>query len=85
MSNATDDTAGAGGVIEDPMDYIDFVAKYHGDAAFRKTVDADPAAALRSEGVEVKDGVDVKLVPSGENLFHIVLPPPRAHKDSGDR
>ena len=83
MSSATDDTPDTGGtgrIIEDPMDYIDFMAKYHGDPDFRKTVDADPAAALRSEGVAVQDGVDVKLLPTGENLFHIVLPAPSAEK-----
>ena len=69
---------GAGGIIEDPLDYIDFAAKYHGDAAFRETVDADPAAALRSEGQTIADDVQVRLLTSDQHVIHIVLPAPDA-------
>ena len=70
---------GSGSIIEEESaDYMDFVAKYHGDAAFKKTVDTDPAAALRSEGIPVPDDVEVRLLSSEENVLHIVLPPPSA-------
>ena len=65
-----------GGIMKDPLDYIDFAARYHGDAEFRSRVDADPAAALRAQGLAIPDDVAVKLVPSDGNVVHIVLPPP---------
>ena len=66
------------------MDYIDFAARYHGDPEFRKDADADPAAALRSEGVSVADEVEVRLLSSEESVLHIVLPPRAAGQESGD-
>ena len=76
--------AGTGGIIEDPLDYIDFSARYHGDPAFRKAADADPAAVLRSHGVAVPDDVKVRLLLSDEGVLHLVLPPRASGGESGD-
>ena len=73
-----------GRIIEDPMDYIDFAARYHGDPDFRNAAVADPVAALRSEGIAVADGVEVRLLSSEEGVLHIVLPPLAAGQESGD-
>ena len=80
----TVDGVHAGRIFEDPMDYIDFAARYHGDPDFRKAAALDPAAALRLEGVAVADGVEVRLLSSEEGVLHIVLPPRAAGQESGD-
>ena len=69
-------------MIEDPMDYIDFAARFHGDPDFRNAVVSDPPAALRSAGIAIPEGVDVRLLSSDESVLHIVLPP--AGQGSGD-
>ena len=81
----TTKNAGKGKLIDDPMDYIDFVAKYHGDDTFKKKVDENPAVAMRSEGLSVPTGVKVKLLPTDENVFHIVLPAASKDKNSSVR
>ena len=67
--------AGSGRIFDDARDFIDFAARYHGDESFRNAVIADPAAALRSEGVAVPDGVAVRLLSSDTGVLHVVLPP----------
>ena len=54
--------------------YVDFVAKYWGDPAYREWVDRDPAGALRAEGLRVPHGVEVNLLPASDNDMHVVLP-----------
>ena len=64
----------SGSVERDRQLYVDFVAKYQGDPAFREWVDMDPVGALRAEGLQVPEGVKVKLLSSTEDAMHIVLP-----------
>ena len=64
----------SGSVERDRQIYVDFVAKYQGDPAFREWVDMDPASALRAEGLRVPEGLKVKLLSSAEDAMHIVLP-----------
>ena len=54
--------------------YIDFVAKYYGDPEYKARVDRDPAQALRSEGFEIPDGLEIKLVEPAEDCVDIVVP-----------
>ena len=70
-----DATVGRGNIIGDQMDYIDFVAKYHGDESFKKAADSDAAETLRSEGLAVPEGVKVNLLASDAKVMHLVLPP----------
>lgn len=54
--------------------YIDLVARYYGDPDFKAEVDADPGVILRREGLEIPEGVTVKLLFNTDTLLHIVLP-----------
>lgn len=66
----------SGSPERDQQIYVDFVAKYLGDPSFRAWADVDTAAALRAEGLQVPEGVDVELLPSASNVMHVVLPAP---------
>ncbi|MDD9806990.1 MAG: hypothetical protein OXU34_01765 [Gammaproteobacteria bacterium] len=50
--------------------------RYRSDSAFKAKVDADPAAALRSEGCGdlAPEGYSVKLHLNDEKTMHIVFP-----------
>lgn len=74
MPDKRDDELTFGSVKASRTAFIDFVAKYQGDAEFRAQVDLDPAAALRSEGFAVPDGTEVRLLQSTDDDLHIVLP-----------
>jgi hypothetical protein len=50
------------------------VAKAWTDAAFKKRLLADPAAALKESGVEVPRGLQVKVVENTDQVRHLVLP-----------
>ena len=54
--------------------YADVVDKYYGDPDFKARMDADPAAVLKAEGVEIPGGAKVKLLFNTESLLHVVLP-----------
>ena len=47
-----------------------------GDANFRKRLLADPVQTLRDAGVEVPEGVSVRVVEDTATLVHMVLPAP---------
>ena len=64
----------SGSPERDQQLYVDFVAKYQGDPDYREWVDKDPVGALRAEGLQVPDGIEVKLLSSAEDAVHIVLP-----------
>ncbi|MDD9805634.1 MAG: hypothetical protein OXU44_01575 [Gammaproteobacteria bacterium] len=51
--------------------------RYRSDSAFRAKVDADPAAALRSEGCAdiVPKGFEVNLHLNDAKTLHVVFPP----------
>ena len=46
------------------------------DANFRKKLLADPVRTLRDAGVEVPEGVSVRVVEDTATLVHMVLPAP---------
>lgn len=56
--------------------YADIVAKYYGDPDFKAAVDADPTGVLKSEGLDIPEGTNVRLLFNSDKLLHIVLPPP---------
>jgi hypothetical protein len=51
------------------------IAKAWMDDGFKQMLLADPAAALKQEGIAVPDGVQVKAVENTDKVFHLVLPP----------
>ncbi len=54
----------------------DIVKRCWEDAAFRERLATDPAATLRAEGVEVPEGVTVRVVVESETERALVIPPP---------
>ncbi len=54
--------------------FADIVARYYGDPDFKARLDADPTGVLREEGMEIPNGVSVKLLFNTDDLLHIVLP-----------
>jgi hypothetical protein len=51
------------------------IAKAWRDPAFKAELIANPAAALKAEGVDVPDGMAVTVLENSDNQFHLVLPP----------
>ena len=55
--------------------YANIVAKYYDDPDFKAKVDADPARVLKAEGLEIPEGIEVRLLFNTEKIVHLVLPP----------
>ena len=51
------------------------IAKAWRDPAFKAELIANPAAALKAEGIDVPAGMTVTVVENTDKLFHLVLPP----------
>ncbi len=51
------------------------IAKAWRDPAFKAGLIANPAAALRAEGIDVPAGMAVTVVENTDKQFHLVLPP----------
>jgi len=61
------------------------IAKARRDPAFKAEPTANPAAALKAEGIDVPDGVAVTVVENTDKQFHLVLPPvPTGELSEGD-
>lgn len=56
--------------------YANLVAEYYGDPDFKAMVDADPTRVLKAAGLEIPEGMEVKLLFNTEEVVHLVLPPP---------
>ena len=54
--------------------FADIVARYYGDPDFKARLDANPAQVLREEGMEIPEGVTVKLLFNTDDMLNIVLP-----------
>ncbi len=55
--------------------YANLVAEYYGDPDFKAMVDADPTRVLKAAGLEIPEGMEVKLLFNTEKIVHLVLPP----------
>ena len=51
------------------------IAKAWHDPAFKAALIANPAAALKAEGIDVPAGMAVTVVENTDKHFHLVLPP----------
>lgn len=54
------------------------------DDAYRQSLLADPAAALRAEGIELPSGVEVVAVENSDQVFNLVLPAREAEGELSD-
>ena len=56
------------------------------DEALKARFMADPKAVLKEHGMDVPDGIDVKVVENADDCVHITLPaPPSGHGDLSDK
>jgi len=55
--------------------YGKIIAKAWRDPAFKAALIANPAAALKAEGIDVPAGMAVTVVENTDKQFHLVLPP----------
>ena len=51
------------------------IAKAWRDPAFKAELIANPAAALKAEGIDVPAGMAVTVLENTDRHFHLVLPP----------
>ena len=51
------------------------IAKAWRDPAFKADLIANPAAALKAEGIDVPAGMAVTVLENTDKQFHLVLPP----------
>ena len=59
----------------------DVYARTMTDPEFKAQFIADPAAVLTAAGVEVPEGLTIKVVENSSTTFHVVLPDPEAVSD----
>ena len=59
----------------------DVFARTMTDPEFKAQFIADPAAVLSAAGVEVPEGLTIKVVENSSTTFHVVLPDPEAVSD----
>ena len=60
---------------ENAPDFAKIIAKAWRDPAFKAELIANPAAALKAEGIDVPAGMTVTVVENTDKQFHLVLPP----------
>ena len=55
------------------------------DEALKARFMSDPRSVLAEYGMDVPDGMDVKVVENADNCVHITMPsPPRGHDELSD-
>lgn len=59
-------------------------AKSFSDEGFRRSLLADPAAALRAEGISLPAGVEVVAVENDDKVFNLVIPALQTEGDLSD-
>jgi Nitrile hydratase, alpha chain len=62
-------------MAENAPDFAKIIAKAWRDPSFKAELIANPAAALKAEGIDVPAGMTVTVVENTDKLFHLVLPP----------
>ncbi len=61
--------------IEERREYAKIIAQAWVNEEFKKRLLADPATVLAENGIEIPEGMTVKVVEQKENEIHIPLPP----------
>jgi hypothetical protein len=54
--------------------YAKLIAKVWSDEAFKERLLMDPRATLDAEGIQVPEGVEVKVVEQTDKIFYLVIP-----------
>ena len=50
------------------------MAKVWADAHFKAQLMVNPAATLKAEGIDIPDGMEIRVLENTETVFHLVLP-----------
>jgi sRNA-binding carbon storage regulator CsrA len=61
--------------IEERKEYAKIIAQAWVDEEFKKRLLDDPATVLKENGIEIPEGMTVKIVELKENEIQIPLPP----------
>jgi hypothetical protein len=51
------------------------IAKAWADEAFKLALLANPREALKSQGIDLPEGVTLRVMENSDNVIHLVLPP----------
>ena len=67
-------------------EYLKIVAKAQADEEFKKRLLDVPATVLKEYGIEIPEGMTVKIVEQKENEIHFILPvkPSKTHELTDD-
>lgn len=60
------------------------IAKAWTDEGFKQRLLSDPAASLKQEGIEIPEGIQLKVVENTDKVFHFVLPPKPSSEELSD-
>ena len=60
------------------------ITKCWADDAFKRGLLADPMTTLQTEGVDVPEGLEVRVVENTDKIFHLVLSPKPASDESSE-
>lgn len=71
-------------MAEQGRKYAELVAKAWSDEAFKTRLKADPAAVLRSMGMQVPEGMQVEVLESTPQKTFVVIPPKPTDELSDD-
>ena len=61
---------------EQTKQYQQIIAKCWADESFKQQLMADPAGTLTQEGMEVPEGMTLKVVENTSHELHLVIPTP---------
>jgi len=50
------------------------IAKCWAEEEFKRKLLADPLATLTAEGMEIPDGLSIKVLENSDQVFHLVIP-----------
>lgn len=50
------------------------IAKCWSDDSFKQKLMSDPKSVLKENGVDIPEGLEVKMVENTDNVFHLVIP-----------
>jgi hypothetical protein len=62
-------------VLENDTVFGKIIAEAWRDPAFKAALIANPAAALKAEGIDVPAGMAVTVLENTDKQFHLILPP----------
>lgn len=61
------------------------VAKAWGDNDFKTQLLSDPMKVFKDNGIEVLEGIEVRMVENTDDIVHFILPPKISNELTGDQ